>query len=121
MSFFKKLDFYNNYKAKHDESSPQFKRRMAGHIDKRRLRYVCERVTKDGKIEEFVVAREGFIHLNKDEQITVVCDGKNVFRADIYGLKMAELLSLEGVILEGLDLESGRQRVIVAFYVYYRK
>ena len=45
-----------------------------------------------------------------------------LFRAEIDNLQIWELLSKDGVVLTGPDIESGgKMRTVVAYYVYYRK
>jgi len=104
------------------EDSPAFRRGMAAKLDGRRLRYVSERVPnpETGKIEDVVIGKDGVIYVKNDE-LSVICGIKTLFRAFVPELAASELLSLDGAVLTGFDLESGRARTVVAFYVYYRK
>jgi len=113
------MKFFN----KKRENSPEFRLQMAKRLAGRKLRYVGERLfnEKSGAVEEIVVAKDGFIYMTDDGCLAVKCDNGFAYRAKIIELQAAELLSLEGVILDGFDLESGRHRKIVAYYVYHRK
>lgn len=54
-------------------------------------------------------------------QLIVLSSQKIVFRCAVEKLKISELMSLEGVILEGPDQEQGgRVRKVIAYYTYYR-
>ena len=113
MSFFSKLFQPKN------ENSVRYKRFMANKINNRSLKYVTER---DEDNRDIVIGKGGAIHVRDDGQLIVYGGGSDVlFRADVDTLTCAELMSLDGVILEGYDYEKGRERKIVAHYLYYRK
>ena len=100
-----------------NENKPAFRRQLAKKIDKSELKYVSERVGD----EDFVIGHKGMVYVREDELI-VAADGGTLFRAKIDTLRMNELLSLEGIILTGCDLENdGHERSIIAYYTYYRK
>lgn len=103
--------------CKNDETSPAFRRAFAEKINNRHVRYVTERF--EG-IEE-IVGREGHLNiLPCGDELCVTCGIEEIFRAKIDELSMWELLSNDGVVLEGYDLSCGRHREITAFYKYYR-
>lgn len=103
--------------AKNDETSPAFRRAFAEKINNRHVRYVTERF--EG-IEE-IVGREGHLNiLPCGDELAVTCGIQEIFRAKIDELSMWELMSNDGVVLEGFDLASGKHREITAFYKYYR-
>lgn len=99
------------------ESSPKYKRRAADRLDGKRLRYVTER---DDQNEDVVIGRAGYINVRNGE-LTVSCGIDTLFRVEVEGLTAGELMSLDGVILEGFDKQTQRVRKIIAYYVYYRK
>lgn len=101
-----------------NENSPRFRRYMANKINNYSLKYVTER---DEKNMDVVISKGGVIHV-KDKQLLVYGAGSDIlFCADIESIKISELMSLEGVILEGFDHISKKERKIVAHYYYYRK
>ena len=110
------MGFFDIFKRKKDPNSKEFRREMALRINGRHIRYVTEK--RDG-VEE-VIGREG--HLNiKDDELLVYASSDVVFRAKIDELQMWELLSKDGVVLTGKDLEhDSAERTVIAFYVYYR-
>lgn len=87
--------------------------RLSGKI----IKYVTER-TPDGSTDT-IIGKEGSLTI-RDGELIVLSSSNIVFRCKIDTLLASELLSLEGVILEGEDLESGAQRKIIAYYKYYR-
>ena len=105
MSLFKKL-----FKVKPSKSE------ICAKLDNRKLQYVTERLP-DGEI---VVGKSGYINI-RNEQMIIFCEGKNIFRSDISQTECADLMSLAGVIINGYDLETCKQRTLVAYYLYYRK
>ncbi len=88
-------------------------------LDKKPLRYVTERDPQT--YVESVIGRTGRINIYQGEIITVDCDGKEVFRGRLDEVQVGELMSLEGAVIKGKDLNSGKLRSIVAYYKYYRK
>jgi len=99
------------FKKKKIEDSVAFRRQMAAKIANYRLRYASER------------AKEG-IMLIRDGIFTVISGpehgSKTLFRCEVDKMRASELLSLEGAIVEGPDLENGgRIRKLILYYVYY--
>lgn len=98
------------------EGTRQFRLDMAEKISKQKIRYVTERKNDT----EEVIARDGGFSIRNGEFI-VFASSEVVFRTDVNELRAWELLSGEGVVLTGDDLEhGGENRTITAFYVYYR-
>jgi len=61
------------------------------------------------------------LNIRNDEMI-VFASADIVFRCKIDELQIWELLSRDGVVLTGPDLEhGGAVRTVIAYYVYYRK
>ena len=103
-------------KSKNPESK-QFRWDMARSISGQHIRYVTE---KKNDVDE-VIGRNGGINLREDELI-LYASSNVVFRAKVEQLQIWELLSKDGVVLTGPDLEHGGEiRTVVAYYVYYRK
>ena len=111
MGLFKKLT-----KSKNPDSK-KFRREMAYAVCGQHIKYVTE---KRDDVDE-VIGRNGGLNIRNDEFI-VYASADVVFRCPIDDLKIWELLSRDGVVLTGPDLEHGGvERTIIAFYVYYRK
>lgn len=111
MGFFKKLT-----KSKNPDSK-KFRREMAYAVCGQHIKYVTEK--KDDV--ETVIGRNGGLNIRNDEFI-VYASQKVVFRCPVDDLQIWELMSRDGVVLTGPDLENGGQeRTVIAFYVYYRK
>ncbi len=89
-------------------------------IDGKELAYVTERIRDDsGTVTERVLGKIGRINARPDI-ITVVCNGTPVFACDTFTAEYGELMSLAGVIIKGVDRDSGKERTVVAYYQYYR-
>ncbi len=111
------MGLFDKFKKKKDPNSKQFRREMAASISGRHIRYVTEK--RDG-IEE-VIGRQGNINVKNDE-LLVYASGDVVFRAKIDDLQMWELLSKDGIVLTGADLEhDSKERTVIAFYVYFNR
>ena len=116
--FFKKMINKNN------EDSAEFRQAFVERIKNKRIRYVSERIAdeKTGEIVDTILGKEGFFNINKNNELEIYLSGvgKTLFRAYIPDLKAYEFLSLEGVVMESLDLVSGKHRQVIAYYKYYR-
>ena len=111
MGLFKRLT-----KSKNPDSK-KFKRDMAYAVCGQHIKYVTE---KKNDVAE-VIGRNGGLNIRNDEFI-VYASAKVLFRCKIDELQIWELLSRDGVVLTGPDLESGGvERTVIAYYVYYRK
>ena len=106
--------FKRLFKAK--EGSLRFKQEMADRMNGRHIKYVTERIDD----QDIVIGHDGCIAVRNGE-LTVLSDGTEKFRVTISEMTASELMSLEGVILSGPDLESdGKERTVIAYYKYYR-
>ena len=111
MGFFDKL-----FKSKNPDSK-KFRREMAYAVSGQHIKYVTEK--RDGVDE--VIGRNGGLNIRNDEFI-VYASADVVFRCPVDELQIWELLSRDGVVLTGPDLEhGGMERTVIAYYVYYRK
>lgn len=97
--------------------SKAFQREMAATVCRQHIKYVTEK--KDGVDE--VIGRSGGLNIRDDEFI-VYASAKVIFRCKLDNIQLWELLSKDGVVITGPDIESGGQmRTIIAFYVYHRR
>ncbi len=109
-------EFIKKFTTSKDPESPKYRRAMAERICGKRLRYVTER---RNNVDE-VIGREGNMSL-RDDELIVFSSSEVVFRCSVPELQAAELLSKDGVVLTGPDLEHGGEvRTVIAYYVYYR-
>jgi hypothetical protein len=114
MGFFSKLS--KKMKMRNPDSKA-YRREMALTVNGQHIKYVTEK--RDG-VEE-VIGRNGGLNIRDDEMI-VYASSKVVFRCKIDELHIWELLSKDGVVLTGPDIENGGQeRTVIAFYVYHRR
>lgn len=88
---------------------------MAEKISRHSLRYTAEQ-TENGDV---ILGKEGGINIRNGELI-VTSSKEVVFRAEIDKMKAYELMSLEGAVLEGYDIEHSKYRTVTVYYVYYR-
>lgn len=111
MGLFKRLT-----KSKNPDSK-KYRREMAERICGQHIKYVTERIDDI----ETVIGKNGGLNIRNDEFI-VYASADVLFRCPVDELQASELLSKDGVVLSGPDLEhGGKYRSIIAFYVYYRK
>lgn len=111
MGLFKRLT-----KSKNPDSK-KFRREMAYSVSSQHIKYVTEK--RDGVDE--VIGRNGGLNIRNDEFI-VYASSNVLFRCPVDDLQIWELLSRDGVVLTGPDLENGGvERTVIAYYVYYRK
>lgn len=88
----------------------------AASLDGAHLHYVTEK-TEDG---ELVLGKDGCVALRNGELI-VLCADKTVYRGSAVSTSLSELLSGNGVILQGVDLHSGEEKTLVLYFSYHRK
>lgn len=111
MGLFKRMT-----KSKNPDSK-KFKREMAYAVSGQHIKYVTEK--REGVDE--VIGRNGGLNIRNDEFI-VYASSDVLFRCPVDELQIWELLSRDGVVLTGRDLEHGGiERTVIAYYVYYRK
>ena len=100
-----------------DPNSVRFRREMAERIAGQYIKYVTERINN---VDE-VIGRKGSLAI-RDDEFLVFASADILFRCKVNELRASELLSKDGVVLIGPDLEHGGvERTIIAYYVYYRK
>lgn len=115
------MGIFNRF-GKRREETPAFRRSMAKRLDGMAVKYVTERDSNaDSASEEAVIGRGGAL-IVKASELLVYSDADVVFRGDIDRLSMSQLLSGDGVIIEGEDTEhGGKHRKIIAYYTYHLK
>lgn len=112
MSLFGKL-----FKRRAKPGSYAFKLERAKELHGQAIKYVTEQ--RGGN--EDVVGRGGSLCLKGDEFI-VDTSGDRLFVCDVAELEANYLMSGDGVIIKGKNkLEGGKERIITAHFVYYRK
>lgn len=100
-----------------DPNSKQYRWNMARQMANHHIRYVTERIND---VDE-VIGRNGNINI-RDDELLLFASSDVIFRAKVDELQIWELLSKDGVVLTGADLEhDGIERTVIAYYVYYRK
>lgn len=103
------------FKGKADNTLA-FRREKAKSLDGKAIRYVTER---RNNVDE-VVGRAGALNIKGDEFL-VLSSFDIEFRCKIDELSASDLMSLDGVVLSGPDLEHGGAfRTVIAYYSYYR-
>lgn len=107
--------FLRKDKPPKNTNSVQYKRWMADKINEKHIKYLLERFGND----ERVIGREGFISVVGDD-LVVIADGKEKFRTPIDTMEAWEFLSLQGVTIKGFDETEGRERTVLAYYIYHR-
>ncbi len=109
-------DFFKKLTKSKDPNSKRSRRDMAQMVCGKHIRYVSE---KQNDVD-VVIGREGGFNIREGD-LLVYASSRVVFRAEIDELQIWELLSKDGVVLTGFDKETGRERTVIAYYVYYRK
>ena len=113
MSFLKRL-----FRPKPDENSAAFQHEMAEKISNKHIKYVSER--QEGI--DVILGKDGSLSI-RDDCLIVSAAGQTdiIFRGVISNLKISELMSLDGAVITGPDMEHGGiERTIIAYYKYYR-
>ena len=102
------------------EHTVAFRREMARKLDGKHLRYVTERSElAGGGVDDLVIGREGAL-IVKENQLLVYASADVLMRLEIDDMTASELLSGDGVVLSGCDLEhGGTERTVIAYYTYY--
>ena len=79
------------------------------------VKYVTERTGTDDK----VIGKSGAL-LIKGDELLVFSSSDVVFRGKKNELNYSELLSGDGIIIRGADIEhGGTERTVVVYYTYY--
>ena len=111
---FKKV-FEKWTKSKNPESK-RYRYDMAKRICGHHVKYVTERIDN---VDE-VIGRSGGLNI-KDDELLVFASADVIFRCKVEQMQAWELLSKDGVVITAPDLEhGGKERTIIAYYVYYR-
>ncbi|MCI8332496.1 MAG: hypothetical protein HFE78_06695 [Clostridiales bacterium] len=103
--------------SKKKEDSPSYRKEKAESLSGRAIKYVTER-SKDGSTDT-IIGKAGSLSV-RDGELIVLASQQIVFRCKTENLTASDLMSLEGVVLEGYDEVQGQVRKIIAYYTYYR-
>ena len=118
------FNFFKKLINKNKEDSAEYRIQFVERIKNKKIRYVSERVIDEesGEVVDTIIGKDGFFNVNQNNELEIYISGigKTLFRAYIPDLKAYEFLSLEGVVMEAVDLISGKYRQIIAYYKYYR-
>lgn len=110
------MGLFSKFKSKKDPDSKAFRWEMAKSICGKHIKYVTE---KRNGVDE-VIGRAGSLNI-RDGEFILFSSADVLFRCPVDDLRAWELLSKDGVVLTGPDLEHGGvERTVIAFYVYYR-
>ena len=82
-------------------------------LDGKAVKYVTERDSET--FREIKVGDEGAINVS-DTVFSIVCTGVNAIRCDIRDVNAAELMNKSGLTVNGIDLDSGKMRSVIAYY-----
>lgn len=108
--------FFRYIKSKNTKSA-RYKNELASKICSHNMKYVTE---SKGEAGDTVIGRDCLCRVS-DGYFTVT-DGKGatICRIKTDGIKLFELMSLDGAVISGFDEISGGEREITAHYSYYR-
>lgn len=110
------LKLFKRLTKPRNENSLRFKQDMAERMNGRHIKYVTERENDS----DTVIGHDGCLAVRNGELI-VLSDGVVKFRVKVAEMTASELMSLEGIILSGPDIEhEGIYRTVIAYYKYYR-
>ena len=110
------MGLFSIFSKKKDPNSKQYRWEMARRMANHHIRYVTEKING---VDE-VIGRDGNSDIRNGELI-VFASSNVVFRCLVDQLQAWELLSHDGMVLTGPDIEhGGAVRTIIVYYVYYR-
>lgn len=112
------MGLFTNFRKEKPPKNPnsyKFKLWMADKLNGKHIKYLIER---DGN-EERVIGRNGFISVVGNDLVISAEDGEK-FRTPIENMSAWEFMSLQGVTVTGFDVLAGKERTVLAYYVYYR-
>ena len=82
-------------------------------LDKKPVKYATERDPESYR--ELKLGDAGAINVS-DTEFTVVCGGINVIRCHLNEVMAAELMNKSGITIKGYDLDTGREKSVIAYY-----
>ena len=92
------------------------RRKKAAQLHGQLIKYVTER--RDGNDD--VIGRGGNLSV-RDGELIVFSSSDIIFRGAVDELEISSLLSGDGVVISGCNTLDGKEREIIAYYVYHRK
>jgi hypothetical protein len=109
--------FFLSKKAKEQREKQREIDYVISRVTQKNVSHVTERDTQT--YTEEIIGKNGGL-AECDDEILVICDGHEVFRADRYSIKIGELMSHDGATLSGFDKNTSRHRSLMLYYKYYR-
>lgn len=98
------------------KSGKAYRREMAARYCGMHVKYITE--NRDG-VEE-VIGRSGSLNINKNGEFIVSTPTETLFRVLVDELDAWELMSKDGVVLTGNDIEHGGvKRTVIVHFVYH--
>ncbi|MBP1576706.1 MAG: hypothetical protein IJC85_04680 [Oscillospiraceae bacterium] len=92
-------------------------KKLYEHINDKHIAYATMRMP-DGS--EKIIGKEGSVNI-KDGEILLRVGDTFAFRGDLDSVRIGQLMSLNGVTIQGYDKASGTQRSVIGYYEYHRK
>ncbi len=93
---------------------------LFSRICEKAIKYVARRqVRADGSTEEIVLGKGGRVSHGNGFLMVDTAAGE-VFRCAEDAVRCAELLSRDGVVVQGVNTHTDAEDTVVAYYVYYR-
>ena len=109
-------NMFSLFKKKKEAPTKSERRKKAMELHGQLIKYVTER--RDGNDD--VVGRGGNLSVRNGELI-VFSSADIIFRGNIDELEISSLMSGDGVVISGYNAVDGKNREIIAYYVYHRK
>lgn len=82
-------------------------------LDRRGIKYATER--DSDTYAETRAGENGAVNIENNE-FMLVCGGKNIIRCDIGKVNISELMNLSGIVIKGLDKDTGREKSVIAYF-----
>lgn len=108
------MGFFSKKRAKKEREE------QLDRLCEKAIRYVARRqLNADGNTEEIVLGRGGRLSHGNGFVMVDTGDGE-VFRCPEEEARCAELMSRDGVVVQGINSHTKGEDTVVAYYVYYR-
>ncbi len=108
--------FFRYIKSK-NTNSMRYKRELADKICGHGMKYVTEAKGEQGDV---VIGRDCTCRCDGTSFSVTDGNGALIYKAPMATIKLFELMSLDGAVINGDDEITGGQREITAHYSYYR-